>query len=392
MLTTTIHDINGTLTRGGHARSAKANELVERYAALLEGQRLSWTTHLRLQRLLGSGGQGVVYLTERRGADGFALPVALKIFSPERYEDARAYDEAMGRLAHVASHVAQIQHDNLLDVDNFVDRNRIRMMVMEWVDGYDLHQLLTPQMLQRVRSRVSNRRWNYINRVIVTTGPLQPRVQPGVAVAIVRDCLSALAALHREEIVHGDIKPSNIMLKRTGTAKIIDIGSAFEMDSPPPTKTLTPAYAAPEVLEGNDATPRSDLASLGYVLLEILAGCPLFPGCTSCRDLLEAKRALPHRLVELLPKGVTVNGLLMNFCRGLIAPDPMRRFPSAEAADLLKEGAAAFHRQLIMGDLASEYGNEIRLWLEELVELDEVERLPDFNTTNPFYKSSGFED
>jgi serine/threonine-protein kinase len=61
----------------------------------------------------------------------------------------------------------------------------------------------------------------------------------------------------------------------------------------------------------------------------------------------------------------------MNFCRGLIAPDPMRRFPSAEAADMLKEGAAAFHRQLVISDLASEYGNEIRLWLEELKELDE---------------------
>jgi serine/threonine-protein kinase len=44
----------------------------------------------------------------------------------------------------------------------------------------------------------------------------------------------------------------------------------------------------------------------------------------------------------------------------------MRRFPTAEAADLVKEGAASFHRQLIMGGLASEYENEIRLWLNEL--------------------------
>ena len=47
-----------------------------------------------------------------------------------------------------------------------------------------------------------------------------------MAVAIIRECLAGLAALHREEIVHGDIKPSNIMVKRTGNAKIIDIGSA----------------------------------------------------------------------------------------------------------------------------------------------------------------------
>jgi len=390
MLTTTIHDINATLTRGGrHNHESKPNELVSRYVKIIEEQRLSWTTHIRLQRLLGAGGQGVVYLTERRGADGFTLPVALKIFSPERYEDARVYDEAMARIARVSSLVAQIQHDNLLDVDNFVDRNRIRMMVMEWVDGYDLRQLLVPGMLHRVRSRVSNRRWDYINRVIVTSGPVRPRVQPGVAVAIVRDCLSALAALHREEIVHGDVKPSNIMLKRTGTAKIIDIGSAFEMAAPPATRICTPAYAAPEVLEGNDSTPRSDLASLGYVLLELLAGRPLFDDCTNCRELLEAKRALPRHLTRLLPEDVTVNELLMNFCRGLIAPDPMRRFPSAEAADLLKEGAAAFHRQLILGDLASEYGNEIRLWLEELIELDEVERQSQFDTTDPLAGSSG---
>ena len=56
----------------------------------------------------------------------------------------------------------------------------------------------------------------------------------------------------------------------------------------------------------------------------------------------------------------------MNLIAGLIAPDPADRFPSAEAADLVKEGAASFHRQLVKGDLASEYENEIRVWLEGL--------------------------
>jgi serine/threonine-protein kinase len=60
----------------------------------------------------------------------------------------------------------------------------------------------------------------------------------------------------------------------------------------------------------------------------------------------------------------------MNFIRSMIAPDPSRRFPSAEAADLFKEGAASFHRQLVKGDLASEYHNEIRIWLEELEQFD----------------------
>ena len=52
----------------------------------------------------------------------------------------------------------------------------------------------------------------------------------------------------------------------------------------------------------------------------------------------------------------------------------MQRFPSAEAADLVKDGAAAFHRQLVISDMASEYDNEIRVWLEELRELDECDQ------------------
>jgi serine/threonine-protein kinase len=59
---------------------------------------------------------------------------------------------------------------------------------------------------------------------------------------------------------------------------------------------------------------------------------------------------------------------------GLIAPDPATRFPSAEAAELMEnEGAAAFHRQLVISNLASEYDNELRLWLEELKAFDLLE-------------------
>lgn len=372
MLTTTCRDLTPTLNPDGSSSPPRLpNELQPQYDTIIDEQRLNWTSHHRLQKRLGSGGQGVVYLTERRGADGFTLPVALKIFSPERYEDARDYDESMGRIARVAARVAQIQQDNLLDVHNFVDRNRIRMMVMEWVDGFDLRRLLVPSTLHQIHQRVSARRWEYINRVIVTAGPVQPRIKAGVAVAIVRECLAGLAALHREDVVHGDIKPSNIMLKRTGNAKIVDIGSGFEISDPPPQRMCTPMYAAPEVLEGEECTPRSDLACLGYVLIELLSGQPVFNDLKNYRELLEAKRMLPQRLPDLLPQEVTVNSLLMNLCRGLIAPDPSRRFPSAEAADFLKEGAAAFHRQLIKSDLASEYGNEIRLWLEELSDLDD---------------------
>jgi serine/threonine protein kinase len=157
------------------------------------------------------------------------------------------------------------------------------------------------------------------------------------------------------------------MIKRTGNAKIVDIGSAFELDNLPPIRTCTPAYAAPEVLEGGECSPRSDLASLGYVLIQMLSGTPPFAGHNSLQDYLEAKRFLAQRLHKILPDDVVCNELLMSFCRKLIAPDPMRRFPTAEEAELVDEkGAASFHRQLVKGNLASEYDNEIRLWLAEL--------------------------
>jgi len=372
MLTTTRHDFKPTIDLGGDRSRSTTNELISWYDKIAVDQRISWTGHHHFRRLLGQGGQGSVYLSDLRGADQFTVPVAIKVFSPERFEDARGYSEAMGRMARVASRAAMIQHDNLLDIHNFIDRHQIRMMIMEWVDGYDLHELLKLETLQRIERSVSVRRWDYINRVIVTSGVHHARLQPGIAVAIVRDCLSGLAALHREGIAHGDVKPSNIMLKRTGSVKIIDLGSAFSLEELPTTRTCTPVYAAPEVLESNELTPLSDLASLGYVLIEMMSGRALFRECTSNRELLEAKRSLPQRLHELLPEDVTVNDLLMRFCRGLIAPDPMLRFSSAESAELHKEGAASFLRQLIIGDLASEYRNEIRLWLEELRDQDEL--------------------
>ncbi len=187
----------------------------------------------------------------------------------------------MGRIARVAARVALIQHDNLLDIHDFIDRDGMRIMEMEWVDGYDLREVLTQRMLDRTREQVSTRHWEYVNNVILTAGPVQPRLKPGVAIQVLRECLAGLAALHREGIVHGDLKPSNIMLKRTGNAKVIDIGSAIDANAAAARRMWSPAYAAPEVLEGGENSPQADLASLGYVLIEMLAGRPPFEGLTT---------------------------------------------------------------------------------------------------------------
>jgi serine/threonine-protein kinase len=365
-MTTTVLQGTRTLTYGGDRAAPYNSELYDHYLKLIQQPKLGWTEHLRLKRLLGTGGQGVVYLSERRGSDNFTLPLALKFFSPERYADERGYREAMESMAQISSRVAQIQHDNLLDVQNFIERRRVRIQEMEWIDGYDLDVLLAPEMLQRARKQVSPGRWEYINNVIATPTQFHTRFKPGVAVAIVRECLAGIAALHREEIVHGDIKPSNIMVKRTGNAKIIDIGSAIDLHNMPQQRTCTPPYAAPEVLDREEITPRSDLCSVGYVLVELLAGRPLFAGSRDYPSLLEAKRTLPQRLPKILPPEVRHSELLMTICRRLTSPDPTLRYATAEQADTGREGLAEFQRSLVRGDLASEYENELRAWLEEI--------------------------
>ncbi len=350
----------------GPVRTSSQSPLLASYQAIAHGDRLHWTTRHSKLRLVGKGGQGVVFHGERQGCDQFTLPVALKFFSPEHYRDDESYREDMGRIAHVAVRVALIQHDNLLDIHNFVEQDGIRIMEMEWVDGYDLRELLTRRMYESIRAQVTAESWEYINRVIITEGADQPRLKPGVAIQVLRECLAALDALHREGIVHGDLKPSNIMLKRTGNAKVIDIGSAMDLGNPAARRMWSPVYAAPEVLKGGPNTPQSDLASMGYVLIEMLSGrCP-FANLNTLNELIEAKIALEQRLPELLPRDVSGNDLLLSLCQRLTAADLKRRFASAHAANLSRKGAAAFHRQLIKGDLASEYENDIRVWLEQL--------------------------
>ncbi|MFO0966634.1 MAG: serine/threonine-protein kinase [Gemmataceae bacterium] len=342
-----------------------ASELFGHYLILTEQPYVEWKTLHRKVRLLGKGGQGQVFLSEQQGTDGFLLPVALKIFSPESYLSDEHYRQDMVHVAQTAARVALIQHDNLIDIHGFIEQNDIRIMEMEWVDGFDLRDLLNRDVLHKTR-KAGPERWEYINRVILTDGPRQPRFKPGVAIQVLRECLAGLGALHREGIVHGDIKPSNIMLKRTGAAKVIDIGSAVDLARPGARRMWSPVYAAPEVLRGEPNSARADLASMGYVLVEMLAGQSPFEGLTRRAELLEAKETLVSRLHHLLPYEVSCNELLFNLCRSLVAPDPASRFADAQAADLGRKGAADFHRQLVKNDLASEYENDLRVWLEQL--------------------------
>ncbi|MGV2337687.1 MAG UNVERIFIED_CONTAM: hypothetical protein LVR18_27585 [Planctomycetaceae bacterium] len=93
--------------------------LQQRYTGLLQRPGIQWTSERSFLKRLGTGGQGIVMLAERRGAAAFSIPVALKFFSPAAFESPGQYDQEMYRMAEVAALVARIQVDHLVNVHSF---------------------------------------------------------------------------------------------------------------------------------------------------------------------------------------------------------------------------------------------------------------------------------
>jgi len=348
--------------------SPAATDLYSRYQEIVTSSAVTWEIKYRLLSRLGAGGQGVVFLADRFGAFEVNLPLALKFYRPDGYPDVQTYRREMSRMAKVNMEAARIQQDHLVDVYNVVEYQGILVLVSEWVDGYDLRHLTTPKLLKQIRRTVDNDRWAYINDVIITDAGFQSRLKPGVAIAILRECLAGLAALHRQGIIHADMKPANVMVKQTGNCKIIDLGSAFIHQDYPIRPTWTPRYAAVEVLEGARHSPLSDLASLGYVLLELLSGKYPFAGVADGTELINLKRDIWRRIPDLLPKDVARNNTLVGLISKMIAPDPADRFQSLEEADLSPSGAAEIQRQLVKINMTTEVENEMRILMQEFSE------------------------
>jgi len=351
--------------------------LSRKYGALTDSKNIFNQEQLSLEYELGKGNQGVVYYSERLGTDSFRLPVALKFFSPEGFRTDEEYAYIMNYNAKVASAVAQIQHDSLLSVRNWFMLNDIRIMEMEWIDGYDLCQLMNNSTIEWMHTHLPPEEFEYRMKVVISPGPVRPTLKTGVALTIIRHCLDALLALHENGIAHGDIKPANIMLKKTGCVKIIDYGATIFYHETPPLKLCTPLYAAPEIIQGkkvHPTTPQADLASLGYVLIELLSGRSPFENVTeygakkfiSAENLLEQKYSLIYRLEEILPEDIRRNAMLVNCLVRLIHPDLNIRFQSAKDAIVGADGIGEILRSLVKVNLASEYDVDIKSWISRL--------------------------
>jgi tRNA A-37 threonylcarbamoyl transferase component Bud32 len=209
---------------------------------LLERVRAALAPDYEVARELASGGMGVVFLGRDVALD---RRVAIKIVRPDR-----ATAAATERFVREARILASISHPNLVPVHRAGESQGFSFYVMDFLEAETL--------AERLRR-----------------GPLQA----GEAVALARDVLAALEAVHRRGIVHRDVKPGNIFLLE-GRAVIADLGVAKTAD--PNTPPLTdagkamgsPGYMAPEQMAGRDVTPATDLFAAGLVLYEALTGAP----------------------------------------------------------------------------------------------------------------------
>jgi serine/threonine-protein kinase len=331
----------------------------------------------RKTRELGRGGQGVVYLVE--GEDDFSAASALKIFTPQAYDSAPLFVADMKRMKSIASLIHHEPHDDLVDIGWFGEHDGIYAMLMQYIDGFDLRHLLQPELLLHLKGCVDEDRWETINNVVYSVnGTQQLAVQPAIAVYIIERVLRGLEALHSRGMVHGDIKPSNIMLNASGSLKIIDVGSVFEITSPPTEHYVTPAYSAPEFLETGTMSKQSDLASVGYVLIELLSGKSIADevrgpdestrtiGKPRREGLLEAKKSLPYRLNKILPGNILESNHLAELCRLLIDPDLNQRFPSAAQSIVASEGTYEFNKDLILSNLGVCNFQVVSQWLADV--------------------------
>lgn len=205
---------------------------------------------LEILECLGRGGMGVVYKARQKSLNRL---VALKLLAPERADD----PFFAGRFEKEAQALAVLNHPHIVGVYDFGMAGGFYYLLMEYVDGLNLRQVLQER-----------------------------RLSPQEALSIIPPLCEALQCAHSCGIVHRDIKPENLLLDKSGVVKIADFGIAKMLHETPegaaggarssgqPQASLpfgTPDYAAPEQVEGQ-SDHRADIYSLGVVLYEMLTG------------------------------------------------------------------------------------------------------------------------
>jgi serine/threonine protein kinase len=193
-----------------------------------------------IESQVGSGGMGTVYKALDRARSEHAdidAHVAIKIL----HEQTRGRAEVVSKLRREFYSAQALAHASVVKVYELDLDHDFSFFTMEWIDGESLFSVM--QKLHPL--------------------PL-PR---GYVWAVIRDVGSGLAHAHDRRVIHGDLKPQNVMVTNDGELRILDFGTSRDSAT-----TLTPAYASCELLEGREPDPRDDLFALACLSYELLAG------------------------------------------------------------------------------------------------------------------------
>ena len=264
----------------------------------LEALRQALAGRYIVERVLGRGGMGVVYLAREVRLD---RPVALKLLPPARAAQAAAR-EAFLREARTA---ARLSHPNIIPIYAVDDVGGFVFFAMAYVEGESLGQR------------------------IMREGPLGP----SQAARLLRQVAGALAYAHARGVVHRDVKPDNIMVDRhTGRAIVTDFGIArvgSERGTTGPNEVVgTAEFMSPEQAAGRGAGPQSDLYSLGVVGYYAVSGCLPFQGVDGMAVLARHLTARVPPLASLAP---SVPRRLVQVIERCLAKEPTARFPDGDA-------------------------------------------------------------
>ncbi|MCX5261583.1 serine/threonine protein kinase [Streptomyces canus] len=258
-----------------------------------------------LEEPLGRGATGTVWRARQRETAGAeaAVPgqpgetVAIKVLKEELASD----PDIVMRFLRERSVLLRLTHPNIVRVRDLVVEGDLLALVMDLVEGPDLHRYLREN------------------------GPFSP-VGAALITAQIAD---ALAASHADGVVHRDLKPANVLLRQYGGQMhplLTDFGIARLADSPGLTRTQefvgTPAYVAPESAEGRPQTSAVDIYGAGILLYELVTGRPPFSGGSALEVLHQHLSAEPRR-----PS--TVPDALWTVIERCLSKNPERR-PSAE--------------------------------------------------------------
>jgi serine/threonine-protein kinase len=201
---------------------------------------------------LGHGGMGQVFRVKDKDLDD---EVALKTLKADG--DANLTE----RLRHEIKLARLITHPNVVRVHDFGEADGVRFLTMEYVAGTTLREMLD----------------------------LGRRIEITPALQIAKQVCRGLAAVHKAGIVHGDLKPQNVMVMGNGVVKLMDFGVARQRQQAEQamgTSAGTPLYMSPEQARGGEVDERSDIYSAGVVMFELFTGtCPF-----TDRDVYEIMR------------------------------------------------------------------------------------------------------